>query len=315
MNLHQLHVFVALVERGSYTAAAEHLHLTQPAISQQIKALENSSGIRLVERSNNRIVPTHAGEVLHKYALSMLHIEQEALHAIDDLKAGGRGRFVVGANTTGGMYVAPPLIAAYRELNPDTEVVLRIEGTEAICAAIAARSLEIGIVGGPVSDRRFHVEPLVPDRLVLIAPPGHPLALQDVVRVEDLAQQHFITARYGSTTRRLIESKFKEQGVTLRIGLELSATEDIKKAVESGLGLAVVSQWSVLREVAAGYLRQLDIEDLDLTRYYEMITHRSRYYSPAAESFMEFTRKRAPGLTFANVLKRGEKVKELTAKV
>ncbi|MDQ3856118.1 MAG: LysR substrate-binding domain-containing protein, partial [Chloroflexota bacterium] len=218
MNLHQLHVLVALIDRGSYTAAAEHLHLTQPAVSQQVKALETSCGVRLVERANNRVLPTHAGEVLYKYALSMLHIEQEALHALEDLKAGGRGRFVVGANTTGGMYIVPPLLAAYREANPDTEIVLRIEGTEAILAAIASRSLEMGFVGGPVLDRRFRVEPLVPDRLVLIAAPSHRLARQNYVALEQLAEERFIVARYGSTTRRLIESKFKEQGITLRIG-------------------------------------------------------------------------------------------------
>ncbi len=304
MNLHQLHVLSALISRGSYTAAAEHLHLTQPAVSQQIKALEASTGVRLVERANNRVVPTHAGEVLHKYATSMIHLEQEALHALGELKAGAGGRFVVGANTTGGMYIVPPLINAYREQNPDTEVVLRIEGTEALCQAIASRSLDVGFVGGHISDRRFNVEPLVPDRLVLIASPSHPLASEPLVTVEMLASEKFVVARYGSTTRRLIETRLKEHGVTMHIGMELAGTEDIKKAVESGLGVAMVSQWSVLREVSAGYLRQIDLAGVDFTRSYEMITHRNRYYSPAAESFMAYAREKAPRLSFASVLGR-----------
>lgn len=304
MNLHQLRVLSVLITRGSYTAAAEHLHLTQPAVSQQIKALETACGVRLVERANNRVVPTHAGEVLHKYAISMLHLEEEAEHALAELRAGGRGRFVVGANTTGGMYIAPPLLSSYRENNPDTEVVLKIAGTEDILTAIASRSLDVGFVGGHISDKRFNVEPVVPDKLVLIASPFHKLARQSYITLDKLAEEPFITARYGSTTRRLIESRFKDHGINFRIGMELAATEDIKKAVEAGLGIAVVSLWSVLREVNAGYLRQIEIEGLDLTRDFEMITRKDRYYSPAMEGFMEFIREHGPKLTFASVLQR-----------
>ncbi len=308
MNLHQLRVLAALISRGSYTAAAEHLHLTQPAVSQQIKALEASCGVRLVERANNRIVPTYAGEVLHKYAVSMLHLEEEAMHALAELRAGGRGRFVVGANTTGGMYVIPPLLAAYREANPDTEVVLRIAGTEDICAQIAARSLDVGFVGGHVSDRRFNVEPIVPDKLVLIVSPGHRLAQASYVTLEELSSEPFILARYGSTTRRLIESRFRDHGISIRVGMELAATEDIKKAVEAGLGVAVVSQWSVVRELSTGYLKQIEIAGLDLTRHFEMISRKNRYYSPATESFMQYVREYGPSLTFASVLQRPARV-------
>lgn len=304
MNLHQLRVLNALITRGSYTAAAEHLHLTQPAVSQQIKALESACGVRLVERANTHYIATHAGEVLHRYAVSMLHLEEEALHALEELRAGGRGRFVVGANTTGGMYIVPPLIAQYRERNPETEIVLKIDYTEAICTQIAARSLDVAFVGGHVTDRRFDVEPLTPDRLVLIAAPSHPLAQLPRVTASDLADQPFIVARYGSSTRRLIEGKLKDHGVVLRIGMEQGGTEDIKKAVESGLGIAMVSQWSVLREVGAGYLRQLEVEGLELLRHYEMITHKNRYYSPAAQAFIAFAREQAPKLTFQDVLAR-----------
>lgn len=304
MNLHQLRVLSTLINRGSYTAAAEKLHLTQPAVSQQIKALEASCGVRLVERANNRVVPTHAGEVLQRYAISMLHLEEEALHALEELREGGRGRFLVGANTTGGMYIVPPIIAAYREANPETEIILKIDYTEAICNQVAARSLDVGFVGGHIADRRFNVEQVTLDKLVLIAAPSHPLADRPSITISDLAQEPFILARYGSSTRRLIESRFKDHGVTLRVGMEQAGTEDIKKAVEAGLGVAMVSQWSVLREVSAGYLRQIEIEGLDLPRYYEMITHKGRYYSPAAESFMAFARQAAPKLRFADVLKR-----------
>ncbi len=304
MNLHQLRVLSTLIDRGSYTSAAEHLHLTQPAVSQQIKALETSCGVRLVERANNRVVPTHAGEVLQKYADSMLHLEEEALHALADLRVGNRGRFVVGANTTGGMYIVPPLIAAYRELNQDTEIILRIDYTEAIVSQIAARSLDVGFVGGHISDRRFNVEPVTLDRLVVIAAPSHPITQLPHITVSDIARETFILARYGSSTRRLIEGKFKDHGVVLRIGMELGGTEDIKKGVESGLGIAMVSQWSVLREVGAGYLRQLDVEGWDIPRNYEMVTHKGRYFSPAVESFLAFAREEAPKLKFADVLKR-----------
>lgn len=308
MNLHQLRVFAALASRGSYTAAAEHLHLSQPAISQQVKALETACGVRLVERRSSRVVPTHAGEVLLKYASSILHLEAEAEHALEEIRSGQRGRFIVGANTTGGMYIVPPVIAAYREQHPETEVILRIDGTEVLIGAVASGSIDLAFVGGPIVDRRLNVEQIVPDKLVLIAAPTHPLAAAQTVQITSLVDVPFVIARYGSTTRRLIETKFRQHGVALRIAMEMAGTEDIKKAVESGLGVAVVSQWSVLREVAAGYLRQVDIAGADMTRHYEMLTHKHRYFSPAAEGFLAFARQHGPKLTFPHLVQRGARL-------
>lgn len=308
MNLHQLRVFAALVSRGSYTAAAEHLHLSQPAISQQVKALETSCGVRLVERRSNRVEPTHAGEVLLKYASSILHLESQAEHALEEIRSGQRGRFVLGANTTGGMYIVPPIIAAYREQHPETEVILRIDGTELLVGAVASGSVDIAVVGGPITDRRLNVEPVVPDKLVLIAAPTHPLAGSSSVQISSLADVPFVVARYGSTTRRLIETKLRQHGVTLRIAMEMAGTEDIKKAVEAGLGVAVVSQWSVLREVSAGYLRQVEILGADMTRHYEMLTHKHRYFAPAAEGFLAFMRQYGPKLTFPHLVQRGARL-------
>ncbi|ACZ42537.1 transcriptional regulator, LysR family [Thermobaculum terrenum ATCC BAA-798] len=303
MNLNQLRVLVALINRGSYTAAAEQLHLSQPAVSQQIKALETACGVPVVERVDGKIVPTYAGEVLYRYAQSMLHIEEEAQHALAGIKAGVKGRFVVGANTTGGMYITPPLIAAYRKNHPETEIIFRIEGTESLLAALANRLLDLAIVGGPVTDKKLKAEPILPDRVVLITSPHHPLSSRQQIRAQDLANERFIIARYGSTTRRLIESRLRHKGVNLHIAMEMAGTEDIKKAVEAGLGVAMVSQWSVLREVAAGHLRQIEIVDLDIRRDYVMVTNPARYYTPAAEDFMDFVRQYAPQLKPSNILK------------
>src|SRR3989441_2540483 len=176
MNLHHLRIFYTVAQRRSVTAAAADLLLSQPAVSLQLKALEKELGLPLFQRGGAKLRLTQAGEVLHRAAVSMLHAKDEAERAITELRDGTRGRLILGAGTTGGMYVLPRIVQAYKGDWPETEVLLHIGTTDQMLEELQQNVLDMALVGGPIEDRRFLVEPVCSDELVLIAAPSHPIA-------------------------------------------------------------------------------------------------------------------------------------------
>ncbi|HEY3080963.1 MAG TPA: LysR substrate-binding domain-containing protein [Chloroflexota bacterium] len=290
MNLNQLRVFCAVANRLSFTLAAQDLHLTQPAVSLQVKALERSVRIRLFERRGNVLSLTEAGRVLYDSAVAMLNAEEQARHDMTELSGGRRGTLTVGANTTGGMYIVPELIAAFRDRWPDAQVVLHIEPAVRIFERIHQNIVEVGFVGGPLDDDRFRVEHVAPDPLALIFSPRHPFAGRTSVSPEELAGQPFVVSEATSLTRILFERALRQAGVTIRIGHQLHETEPVKKAVEANLGVGIVSAHAITREVAAGYLATAEIEGLDLSRHLEMVTRPDKYFSPLVLQFQQFAR-------------------------
>lgn len=299
MNLHRLHVFAAVVRCRSYTSAAAELVMSQPAVSMQVRALERELGVRLLERVNGRMQPTEAGEALYRAAVRMLNAADEAERAIAELRGGERGRLIVGANTTGGMYVVPALIRAFRERHPDVEIQLQIEHTERLCERILQNVIDLAFAGGPIDEPRFGVEHLCEDELVPILCADHPLARRSPLGLSDLAEAPLIVPEPSSRTRMLIERTLRERGLAPRIALELSGTEAVKKAVEAGLGLAVVSRFAVERELALGVLVAPRVEELCIRRHLELFYRRDKYFAPAASSFRRFAiawaRERLPG--------------------
>lgn len=262
--------------------------MSQPAVSMQVRALERELGIRLLERVQGRIVPTEAGEVLYRAAVRMLNAADEAERSIADLRCGGRGRLIVGANTTGGMYIVPALIRAYREEYPGVEIELQIEHTDRLCERVLQNVIDVAFAGGPIDERRFSVVHLCEDELVPIVSTGHPLAQRRPLDAADLAHVPLIVPEPSSRTRLLIERALRERGVTPRIGMELSGTEAVKKAVEAGLGLAIVSRFAVERELALGILAIPQITGLPLRRHLALFYRRDKYFAPAADAFRRF---------------------------
>ncbi len=245
MNIHQLQIFYAVVQRQSITAAASDLHLTQPAVSLQVKALEKDLGLPLLERGGPKLRLTQAGEALYRCAVSILHAKDEAERAIGELSAATKGKLILGANTTGGMYILPQIVRAFKELYPQTEVIFQIESTEWLYEKILQNVVDMGLVGGPTEDRRFGVEPICLDHVALIVSPSHPFSCLAKVSLKDLKPEPFILPLQGSRTRQFVERRLKAAGVTLRIVMQLPGTEAVKKAVEANLGIAFVSRYSV----------------------------------------------------------------------
>jgi DNA-binding transcriptional LysR family regulator len=288
VNLHQLRIFYTVANRLSFTLAAQDLVMSQPAVSLQIKALEQSLGLRLFERVSNRLSLTQAGEALYHSAATMLSAEDEATRTMSELAGATRGRLVIGANTTGGMYILPPVIRDFRKAFPETEIVLHIDGTERLCERIQQNVIDLAFVGGPIENDRFRVEHLCLDSLALIFSPVHVFAGREAVSLMELAAELFVVPEPSSRTRLLVERSLRERGLTMKIGQQLTGTEPVKKAVEANLGVAMVSSHAVEREITAGHLGTARVADLDLLRYLEMISRGDKYFSPAGVRFREF---------------------------
>jgi DNA-binding transcriptional LysR family regulator len=290
MNLHHLRIFYTVAQRRSITAAAADLLLSQPAVSLQLKALEKELGLALFQRGGARLRLTQAGEVLHRAAVSMLHAKDEAERAISELRDGTRGRLILGAGTTGGMYVLPRIVQAYKRLWPETEILFHVGTTDQILEKLLQNVLDMGLVGGPIEDRRLLVEPICADEVVLIAAPTHPIASLAKVTLKDLGGMPFIVPETGSRTRQLVEKRLRGSGVPLAIAMQLPGTEGVKRAVEGALGVGMVSRYSVENECRAGVLQRIPIEGFGITRTMNMVSRAQKYFSPVALRFREFAR-------------------------
>ena len=290
MNLHHLRIFHAVAQRRSITAAAADLLLSQPAISLQLKSLEKELGLPLFERGGPKLRLTQAGEVLHRAAVSILSARDEAERAILELRDGTKGRLILGAGTTGGMYVLPKVVQAYKSLWPETDILLQIGTTDQILEKLLQNVLDMGFVGGPIEDRRFVVEPLCTDELVLIAAPSHPIVSLAKVTLKDLGGMPFIVPEAASRTRQLVERKLREAGVPLRIAMQMPGTEGVKRAVEARLGVGMVSDYAVENECLTGVLRRVPVEDFRLTRTMNIVYRAQKYFSPVGSRFLEFAK-------------------------
>ena len=290
MNLHHLRIFYTVAQRRSITAAAADLLMSQPAVSLQLKALEKELGLPLFQRGGPKLRLTQAGEVLYRSAVSMLHAKDEAERAITELRDGTKGRLILGAGTTGGMYVLPRIVQAYKALWPETEILFHIGTTDQLLEKLLQNVLDMGLVGGPIEDRRFSVEPICVDELVLIAAPSHPIAALGKVTLKDLAGMSFIVPETGSRTRQLVERKFRDAGVALRITMQLPGTEGVKRAVEAGLGIGMVSGYAVEAECQTGVLRRVPIGGWRLARPMNLVYRAQKYFSPVGARFREFAK-------------------------
>lgn len=290
MNLHQLRIFYTVAQKRSITAAAAELLVSQPAVSLQLRGLERHLGLPLFERGGPALTLTDAGEALYRAAVSMLCAKDEAERAIGELRDGTRGRLILGAGTTGGMYVLPRILQAYKDSWPETEITLHLGTTDQLLEKVLQNALDIAIVGGPIDERRVTVEPICTDELVLIAAPSHPLCSLGKVTLRDLAGVPFIVPEAGSRTRQLVERRLREAGVPLKIALQLPGTEGVKKGVEARLGVGIVSRYAVEIECEAGVLRQVPIEGWRLNRSMNLVYRSQKYFSPMGVRFRDFAK-------------------------
>lgn len=293
MTLRQFQVFVAVAQAKSFRRAAETLHLSQPALSQHVKELEEELGARLFDRLGRTVLLTEAGRLLEEHALRVFATIAGAREAIGELLGLKRGSLLIGGSTTPGIYVLPGLIAAFQARYPGIQVALRIANSRVIEERIRANELDLGVVGGHVlgPGERCLTAGLL-DELVLIVPPTHPWARRGSVPPGRLIDERLLMREEGSATRQVTERILRQGGVRFRVAMELDHTEAIKQAAMAGLGVAFVSVHAVRGELAAGRLRALRLRGLPLRRHFHVIHHEARALAPAARAFVELLRER-----------------------
>lgn len=286
-----IRVFLTVVDKKSFSKAAKALFLTQPAVSFQIQMLEEYYGTRLFDRVSRNISLTEAGHLLLRYANQMSKMQSELEREMQELTGTAKGRLLIGASTTIGEYVVPYLLGAFKKKYPEVELSLEVANTEDIESRIHDTSLDIGLVEGPITTKDIEKETFIKDRLVLIVPHDHPWATREKVSVFELDKFPFITREKGSGTRIETEQHLKKVGFSdknLNVIMELGSTSAIKAAVESGLGVSVISKWAAREKVKLGQLAQLTFKEDNFEREFSVIYHKKKFRTQAADAFLTF---------------------------
>lgn len=285
LDLRALRTFLAVARHGNFTRAAREVFLTQPAVSMQMRQLETILGTPLFKKSGRDLRLTDAGEALREEAVRVLAAARGAEEAVAAAVGLRRGRLDVGASTTPGIYLLPPLLAKFRSKYPGISVTLSIDNSSTIAEKVATGALDLGFVGWEADLREVSSEKVCEDELVVIAPPG-----TKRLSPEDLAASRFIQREEGSATRALTEAWFRKRGLDCRPAMELNSPEAVKRAVAAGLGVAVLSKLAVAWEVADGRLAVVSVPDFPIRRPLWRITRKGAATGPVEAEFLRLVR-------------------------
>ncbi len=293
MEDHKLRVFCAVAETKSFSKASELIHLTQPAVSLQIQAMEELYETRLFDRSGNTINLTPAGEILYKRAKEILALYAEAQRNISEITGAIKGSLSVGASSTIGNYLLPSIISSFKKKVPQVHISLVVSNTKTITEKLNAGEIDIALVEGDVSKQRFAVETLIADELVVIMSPAHPWVERRNLPAIELTKEPLILREDGSGTRQIILKHLEEHGIKidqLKIALVMGSTEAIKGAVEEGSGISIVSGWAARKALKQGLLRATTFKDLKFQRNFSIISPKRNYSTHTAKEFLNFLR-------------------------
>jgi len=293
----RLKVFRVVAEHLSFHKAAEHLFLTQPAVTRQIKALENDLGVRLFDRTSSKTVLTRQGSVLLGYAKKLAQLVSEAERELIADDGTPSGELSLGASTTIAQYVLPCLLRIFLEDNPRVQVTLHTGNTREIVRLLLEDEVSLGLIEGPARARGVHVEHFVEDELVLITP----LHFQsERLSRSELAGSTLLVRETGSGSRRVVESALEKAGLKLKSFksvMELDSTEVIKSAVEVGLGIGFVSRWAITKELELGVLKITPVDGIRVARHFTLISRTGPELQGLVDAFRTFTLRRAPHIS------------------
>jgi DNA-binding transcriptional LysR family regulator len=295
MDTRQLQAFCAVVERRSFSQAAERLGVTQPAVSLQVQALEKRLGTQLLDRSGRRVEPTEAGLRLYRGALRLLALEEELVNdVVADSAAELTGTFRIGGSTGPGGVVLPRLLCELASSHPGLRIALAVSDTLRIVDRVAERELELGVVGAAPRHRGVEYETFFRDSLVLACPVGHAFAGHRV-SVEELLGETLIMMQEGAGVRDVVEEELRALGVRdrdLDVRLELGLQESVVSAVRAGYGVAFISRWSIEDDLEAGRLAEARVVGFDAEREIWLVRAAGRSETRAARAFVELARLR-----------------------
>jgi DNA-binding transcriptional LysR family regulator len=291
MDIRQLKLFCLIVERGGFSLAAGELGITQPAASQQVRNLERELDAILLDRSRRTVTATDAGRVLYGPAREILGLYDRACTGIVDLKELLGGQVAIGASTGPGEHVLPAMLARFKALHPGVHLALHVDDTQAVIEEVVARRLDLGAVGAPVERPDLILEPLAPDRVLLVCGREHPWARHRKVTLAELAAEPFIAQQRGAGLRTVVEARLRAAGLdpdTMNLFLEMGLMESAKQAAIAGGGVTFLSRWAIVPELEAGTLVPVTVEGLDIRRDFYTVRSRTRVLSRAAEALLDF---------------------------
>ncbi|HEY7060213.1 MAG TPA: LysR family transcriptional regulator [Chloroflexota bacterium] len=288
LTLHQLEVFAAVVAEGSFSAAARRLGLTQPAVSLQVRGLEDHFGQALLERSGRAVRLTDAGQQAHAYTLRLLALLSDMESVLRSKNEGPAGHLNVGASTTPGECLLPPLLAAFQARYPQVQLSVDVTDTAVVLERLVKHQYDVGLVGGVRHTDRLEFRPFAVDALVLVAPPGHPLAGPGPVAPDALRHYAFVLREEGSGTRAAAERVLEQAGVTgLNVATVLGSSEGVKRAVAAGAGLAFISACSLGGADSPG-LVVVPLRGVTMRRQLYVVMARERPPGRLAEAFRDW---------------------------
>lgn len=276
----------------SFTKAAEELHMTQPAVTFQVRQLEEQFNTRLFDRTHNRISLTEAGKRVHECAERIFELYAEMDNSVRELTGDISGVLILGASTTIAEYMLPALLGDFKAKYPDITIRLKVANTDGIVSQVESNAIDLGVVEAPVNNKNLVVEECRTDHLVLIVPPAHELAKEDVVPIKRVAEYPFICREEGSGTREVMIESMQHAGVStadLNIAMELGSLEAIKGAVEAGMGVSILSNATIQKELKLGTLVAVQL-DPPIDRPFSFVHQKQKFRVRAMDELLSFAR-------------------------
>jgi DNA-binding transcriptional LysR family regulator len=291
MEDHKLKVFCTVAETKSFSKTSQIIHLTQPAVSLQIQALEELYETKLFDRSSSSINLTSAGEVLYNYAKNILAQYAELEKEIGKITGLIKGSITIGASTTIGNYLLPGVVASFKKTHPKIKINILIGNTNRVLDLLNAGVVEFGLVEGETTRSKIKVEALLTDELVFILPAMHHLSKKKSVSVLEIMKEPFIIREEGSGTRQIIEKYLASHGIKIsdmHIVLVLGGTESIKEAVERGMGISILSRWAARKELQFGTLKYITAKEDRILRDFSLVVPKNVVFSHAVDEFLSY---------------------------
>jgi len=287
ITFRQLQVFEAVARNASYTRAAEELHLSQPAVSMQVKLLEDQVGLPLFEQLGKKIYLTEAGREMHRYSRAIAQQLHEAERVLAELKGVKRGRLSIAVASTAN-YFATRLLATFSQRYADVTISLDVTNRAGLLRHLDDNDDDLVIMGRPPQGLDLIAEPFMKNPLVIIAAPSHPLAHEQQIPMARIQHETFVVRERGSGTRNAMEQFFTDKGIEISTGMEMNSNEAIKQAVEAGLGLGIVSIHTLELELELKRLVVLNVEDFPILRHWYLVHRQGKRLSPVAQIFRNF---------------------------
>jgi len=287
ITLRQIQVFEAVARHMSFTRAAEELFLTQPAVSMQVKQLEEQLGVPLFEQLGKRIFLTEAGKEVYDYSRAINQQLTEMETVLDRLKGLTGGRLTISVASTANYFI-PTLLGVFNQRFSGIEISLDVTNRETLLRQLNDNTVDLVIMGQPPAELELEAGPFMDNPLVIVAPPDHPLATKKKIPLERLQDEVFLVREKGSGTRIAMERFFNERHIRIKTGMEVGSNEAIKQSVQAGLGLGLLSRDTLEQELSLNRLVILDVAEFPILRHWYVVHRKGKRLSPMAQAFKDF---------------------------